>query len=173
MTDLLHRVELHEPEQARAVLTRNLLPWIGEQMKQGRELVLEARLLDDDITAKQRGYLHAVVLTEIAQKLHPGGQRFPMPVWKEHYRAKFLGFDVVTFIDPFTGRKLRRRVRKSTEDLGVRGMADYIDQIMADVAEYGITISEPLPPELRPGRRKPATRERIDADTGEILEVAA
>lgn len=170
MTDILHRIELHEPEQAREVLTRNMLPWIGEQLKQGRELVLEARLLEDDITAKQRGYLHAVVLTEIAQQLHPGGQRFSMQVWKEHYRAKFLGFDVVTHIDPFTGRKLRRRVRKSTEDLGVRGMADYIDQIMADVAEYGITISEPLPPELRPGRRRRTAAEIADKDTGEIME---
>jgi hypothetical protein len=172
LTDILHRVELHEPEQARAVLARNMLPWLGEQLKQGRELVLEARLLDDDITAKQRGYLHAVVLTEIAQKLHPGGQRFPMQTWKEHYRAKFLGFDVVSYIDPFTGKKLRRRVRKSTEDLGVRGMADYIDQIMADVAEYGITISEPLPPELRPGKRKPAPREHIDADGVITLETS-
>lgn len=50
MTDLLHRVELHDPEQGRAVLTRSMLPWIGEQLKQGRELVLEARLLEDDIT---------------------------------------------------------------------------------------------------------------------------
>lgn len=170
MSDILYRCELHEPEQARQVLKDRALPWIGEQLKQGRELVLEARLLDDDITAKQRGYLHGVVLTEIAQKLLPGGQRFPMATWKEHYRAKFLGFDVVTYIDPFTGKKLRRRVRKSTEDLGVRGMADYIDQIMADVAEYGIEISEPLPPELRPGRRR--AREHIDAD-GEITEIAA
>lgn len=170
MTDLLHRVELHEPEQAKAALTRSMLPWIGEQLKQGRELVLEARLLDDDITAKQRGYLHAVVLTEIAQKLHPGGQRFPMETWKEHYRSKFLGFDVVAYIDPFTKKKLRRRVRKSTEDLGVRGMADYIDQIIADVAEYGIEISEPLPPELRPGRRRPTAKQLADPDTGELRQ---
>jgi hypothetical protein len=172
MTDLLHRVELHEPEQARAILTRNLLPWIGEQLKQGRELVLEAKLLEDDITQKQRGYLHAVVLTEIAQQLRPNGQSFPMPVWKEHFRQKYLGFNVVTSVNPFTGKKSRRRVRNSTEDLGVRGMADYIDQIMAEVAEYGITISEPLPAHLRPGRRKPAARERIDADGVITLETA-
>jgi hypothetical protein len=172
VTDLLHRIELHTPEQGREVLTRNMLPWIGEQLNQGRELVLEARLLDDDITDKQRGYLHGVVLTEIAQQLRPNGQSFAMPVWKEHFRQKYLGFKVVTAINPFTGKKSRRRHRISTEDLGVRGMADYIDQIMADVAEYGITISEPLPPELRPGRRKARAAERIDETTGEILEEA-
>jgi len=174
MTDLLHRVELHEPEQARAVLTRNLLPWIGEQMKQGRELVLEARLLDDDITQRQRGYLHGVVLTEIALYARPGGVRHDMKTWKEYFRSEFLGFKVVTSVNPITGRKVRRRVRISTEDLGIRAMAEYIDRVVAFAAtELGLTISEPLPPELRPGRRKPATRERIDADTGEILEATA
>jgi hypothetical protein len=172
MTDLLYRCEFHEPEQAHQVLSQRLWPWAKDQMKHGRELVLEARLLDDDITDKQRGFLHGVVLAEIAQQLRPNGQSFAMAVWKEHFRAKYLGFKVVTSINPFTGKKHRRRVRISTEDLGVRRMADYIDQIMADVAEYGITISEPLPPELRPGRRRPATREHIDED-GVITEVAA
>jgi len=176
VTDILLRAELHEPEQGHKTLAGYVWPWAKEQLRQGRELVLEARLLDDDITSRQRGYLHAVVLTEIAQKLRPGGQRFPMETWKEHYRSKFLGFDVVTYIDPFTGKKLRRRVRKSTEDLGVRGMADYIDQIIADVAGYGIEISEPLPPELRSGRRRkqaPPADARVDMETGEIMETTA
>jgi hypothetical protein len=170
MADILYRCELHEAEQGHEVIAKRAWPWAKEQLRQGRELVAEFRLLDDDITDKQRAYLHAVVLTEIAQQLRPGGQSFPMPVWKEHYRQKFLGFKVVTSINPFTGKKSRRRVRISTEDLGVRRMAEYIDQIMADVAEYGITVSEPLPPELRPGRRK--ARERIDMETGEVLVAA-
>lgn len=171
MTDILHRVELHEPEQARAVLTRNMLPWIGEQMKQGRELVLEARLLDDDITDKQRAYLHAVVLTEIARYARVNGQQFDMKTWKEWFRSEWLGFKVVTTVNPFTGRKSRKRVRISTEDLGVRGLAEYIDRVIAFAAtDLNVQVSEPLPPELRPGRRKP--REVVDCVTGEILEVA-
>lgn len=172
MTDILHRIELHSPEQGREVLARNMLPWIGEQLQQGRELVLEARLLDDDITDKQRGYLHAVVLTEIAKFAYlPDGKRYDMKVWKEWFRSEWLGFNVVTTVNPFTGRKSRRRVRVSTEDLGVRAMAEYIDRILAFAAtDLGLTISEPLPPELRPGRRK--AREIVDAETGEILEAA-
>ena len=174
VTDILNRVELHTPEQARAVLTTSTLPWIGEQLKQGRELVLEVRLLDDDITDKQRKYLHGVVLTEIAQYARPNDQQFPMPVWKEHFRAEFLGFKVVTSINPLTGRKHRRRQRVSTEDLGIRGMADYIDKCCAWAAEHGITISAPLPPELRPQRKRAKAIEngQFDADTGEILEPA-
>ena len=171
MTEILNRVELHTPDQARAVLKSHTLPWVGQQLEQGRALVAEFRLLDDDITDKQRAYLHAVVLTEIAQGMVIDGRRYPMPVWKEHFRAEFLGFKVVTSINPLTGKKVRRRVRISTEDLGIKGMADYIDRICAWAAGYGITISEPLPPELRPQRRRQKAVERgeVDMETGEVM----
>lgn len=168
MSDILNRVELHNPEQARAILARQVLPWVGEQLKQGRELVAEFRLLDDDITDKQRAYLHGVVLTEIALHARPDGQRFDMKVWKEFLRDKFLGFKTVTHKNPLTGKKVRRRERVSTEDLGVRRMAAYIDEVIAFAAtELGVVVSEPLPPELRPGCRR--ARAPVDPETGEIL----
>lgn len=168
MSDILLRIELHDPEQGHEVIARRAWPWAKEQLVQGRELVAEFRLLDDDITDKQRAYLHGVVLTEIALQARPDGQRFDMKVWKEFLRDKFLGFKTVTHKNPLTGKKVRRRERVSTEDLGVRRMAAYIDEVIAFAAtELGVVVSEPLPPELRPGRAK---KERIDADTGEILE---
>jgi len=171
VTDIIFRAELRTPEQARAILARQALPWVGEQLKQGRELVAEFRLLDDDITDKQRAYLHRVVLTEIAQFARPDGQQFPMLTWKEFLRDKFLGFKTVSFTNPLTGKKSRRRVRVSTEDLGVRGMANYIDRVIAFAAtDLGVTVSEPLPPELRPARRR--ARAPVDPETGEILEHA-
>lgn len=171
MRDVLYRAELRTPEQARAVLARQALPWIGEQLQQGRELVAEFRLLDDAITNEQRGYLHGVVFRDIAQQARVNGQQFDKATWKEWYRSEFLGFDVVTHIDPFTGRKLRRRVRKSTEDLGVRGMIDYIDRVIAHAStELGVTVSEPLPPHLRPQRRAKQKNEHVDPETGEVLE---
>ena len=168
MTDILLRQELHTLEQGRAVLKSRGLPWVGEQLTLGRELVVEVRLLEDDITHKQRAYLHAVVLTEIAQYARPNGQSFPMPVWKEHFREAWLGFTLVTFINPLTGKKSRRRVRKSTEDLGIRAMAEYIDRIIAFAAtDLGVVISEPLPPELRGKRQR--DRAPVDKETGEVL----
>jgi len=168
VTDILNRVELHSPDQARAVLKAHTLPWVGQQLEQGRQLVAEFRLLDDDITDKQRAYLHAVVLAEIALYARPGGQQFPMKVWKEHFRKEWLGFKTVTNINPITGRKHRTRVRVSTEDLGITAMAKYIDRIIAFAAtELGVQVSEPLPPELRGRRRR--DRAPVDADTGEIL----
>jgi hypothetical protein len=175
VSDILYRAELHTPDQARALLSKHALPWIGEQLHQGRELVAEIRLLDDDITDKQRAYLHSVVLTEISLYAYrPGGQRFDMKTWKEYFRSEWLGFKTVTWTNPLTGKKHRRRERISTEDLGIRKMAEYIDRIIAFAAtDLGLTISEPLPPELRPGRRKSKPREVIDADTGEITQEEA
>jgi len=171
VSDILLRIELHDPEQGHEVIARRAWPWAKEQLVQGRELVAEFRLLDDDITDKQRAYLHGVVLTEIALQARPDGQRFDMKVWKEFLRDKFLGFKTVTHKNPLTGKKVRRRERVSTEDLGVRRMAAYIDEVIAFAAtELGVVVSEPLPPELRPGRRKP--REHVDLETGEILETA-
>lgn len=168
MSDILYRAELHNPEQARAVLKQHTLPWVGQQLEAGRQLVAEFRLLEDDITQRQRAYLHAVVLTEIAQYARPGDQQFPMKVWKEHFRAEFLGFKVVTSINPLTGRKHRRRQRISTEDLGIKAMAEYIDRVIAYAAtELGVEVSEPLPPELR-GKRK-RDRAPVDQETGEVM----
>lgn len=170
MADILQRVELHDEEQGTAAMRRNW-PWVKEQLRQGRALVADFRLLDDAITNAQRGYLHAVVLTEIAAFARVGGRQYDMKTWKEHFRSEFLGFEVVTCINPFTGRKSRRRVRISTEDLGVRRLAEYIDRVISFAAtDLGVTVSEPLPPELRPGRRK--QRETVDAETGEIMAAA-
>lgn len=172
MTDLALRVTWRTPEQARASLLGQVLPFCKEQMDAGHGLVLDVRLEEDAITEAQRGYLHGVVLTEIALYARANGRQFPMPVWKEHFRSTFLGFKLVTAINPMTGRKYRRRVRVSTEDLGIKAMADYIDRVIAFAAtELGVVVSEPLPPHLRPQRRK-RKAEDVDPETGEILEAA-
>lgn len=174
MNEILLRCELHDPEQGHKTLATYAWPWAKEQLLQGRELVAEIRLLEDDITAKQRGYLHGGVLTQIAREAVVRGDRFPMEVWKEWYRSQFLGFDVVTCIDPFTGRKLRRRVRKSTEDLGRRGLAEYTERVIAHAStELGLTIDPPMVKEVREAMKRFAARgETVDTETGEITEGA-
>lgn len=179
MTAILHRVQLHTPEQGRAVLKQNLLPWIGEQLHQGHELVIEARLLEDDITTRQRAFFHAVVLEEFHLYARPNGEQFPREVWKRYLKERFLGFKDVTYIDPMTGKKRRLRHRISTEELGIRGYAKFIDQCIAFAStDCGFTVSEPLPPELRGTRARAKAIEHtpkttIDMETGEILKVAA
>lgn len=178
MTDILLRVELHNVEQGRAALVRQALPWVGEQLHQGRELVAEFRLLDDAITEAQRGYLHAGVLTQIAEEAVVNGEQFPMATWKEHFRSEWLGFKSVSCINPLTGKKSRRRVRVSTEDLGVRSLAKYIDKVIAFAATDlrdrngdGLTIHAPRTKEVRESLKRHAKREWVDPETGEISEI--
>ena len=67
----------------------------------------------------------------------------------------------MTTKNPMTGKKVRRRVRVSTEDLGVKGYSQLIDRVSAFAAtELGVTF--------------PATFQQwegvqVDPDTGETI----
>ena len=125
-------------------------------MLAGHRLVAEFRLAEDAKT-DQRKYYHGVILKQIAQQARPNDQTFPLAVWKEHFRKEYLGFKSVTCIDPMTGKKSRRRVRKSTEDLGVKAYAVLIERVTAfAVTELGVKFAE--------------RGEYIDPDTGEIFQ---
>jgi hypothetical protein len=173
MSEILLRVELHNAQQAHQALSSEAWPFVKGNTMAGRRLVAEFRLLDDAITEEQRGYLHAGVLTQISREAAVNGQRFPMATWKEFYRDRFLGFKVVTCINPLNGRKSRRRIRNSTEDLGVKGMAEYIDRVIAHAStDLGLTINPPLTRAVRDSMKRYAKREWVDEETGEITEAA-
>lgn len=140
-----------------AVVAKTVWPWCRQQLHEGRQVVIEARLAEDVKTDKQRRYLHGYVLKTIAQQARPGGQQFDPKVWKEHFRSEFLGFKVVTTVNPLTRKKTRRRVRVSTEDLGVKGYAEYIERVTAYAAtELGVEFVE----------------QWTDPETGEIHNLA-
>lgn len=132
----------HNPQQAHEVLTASFWPWLKSMTMAGHKIVVRGEEYENELSDKQRGFLHGVVLTQIAQQAVVNGQRFAMPVWKEHYRSMFLGSKKKTFVNPLTGKKFRRLVRVSTEDLGVKAYAKYIDQVLADAAtEHGVTVT--------------------------------
>lgn len=98
-----------------------------------------------DITTRQRGFFHAVVLAQIAEQACINGTRYAAKTWKEHYRERFLGEEWVTVEIPgrFTARgaprKKRIKRRISTEDLGAKAYAEHIDRVMAEAAvELGV-----------------------------------
>ncbi len=132
--------------------------WAKAQLSAGRPVDLEARLHEDAKTDKQRRYLHGYVLMTIARQAKVNGQQFDMRTWKEHFRAEFLGFKTVTTKNPMTGKKVRRRVRVSTEDLGVKGYGEYIERVTAfAVMNLGVEFTE----------------EWTDPETGEVLTLTA
>lgn len=106
---------------------------------------------DDLMSARQRRFLHGPVLSQIAEQAWAGGRQYELKVWKEHYRAKFLGSTWETLTLP--GRDPQAfEVRRSTEDLSTREYSDYIDRVIADaVTEHGVQF------DFRDGERE-ATR---------------
>ncbi len=137
-----HMIVCHDPQQAHQVLSESFWPWLKAMTAAGHKIVVRGEEYENELSDRQRGYLHGVVLTQIAQQARANGQQFPMPVWKEHFRQMFLGSKKKTFTNPLTGKKTRRLVRVSTEDLGVRAYARYIDQVTAFAAtELGVTIT--------------------------------
>ena len=91
--------------------------------------------------AKQRRFLHGPVLGQIVEQAKADGQRFVMAVWKEYYRAKFLGFRWEHYKLPGQKKATPRKVRVSTEDLSVKQYSEYIDKVLADAAtEFGVVF---------------------------------
>jgi hypothetical protein len=148
------QVQWINPQQAHASLNQTVVPWAKSMMLAGHRLVAEFRLAEDVKTDGQRKYYHGIVLAEIAKQARVNGQKFSLAVWKEHFRNEYLGFKTVTFVNPMNGKKSRRRVRKSTEDLGIKAYANLIERVTAFACtDLGVEF--------------PA---RIDPETGEIFQ---
>lgn len=161
MSDLALRAAWNEPVQARQHFQNVLAPWCKSMWAAGHRLEVEVRLHEDAKTDRQRRYYHGVVLKTIAEQARPNGEQFPLAVWKEHFRAEYLGHKTVTTRNPLTGKKVRRRQRVSTEDLGVKGYSQLIDRVSAFAAtELGVTF---------PASFDQWERMQVDPDTGEII----
>jgi hypothetical protein len=127
----------------------------------GRRLLLTLVDAEDAKSAKQRAYYHGVILTEIAQKATINGQKFPMAVWKEHFRKTYLPDKRKVCTNPLTGKKSKRSVRQSTEGLSVKKYAQLIEQVTAfAVTELGVEFSE----------RNFDRWSDVDSETGEVFK---
>ena len=110
----------------------------ADEPKRYRIVVGEDR---DDVSVKQRRFLHGPVLGQIVEQAKADGQRFVMAVWKEYYRAKFLGFRWEHYKLPGQKKATPRKVRVSTEDLSIKQYSEYIDKVLADAAtEFGVVF---------------------------------
>lgn len=130
----------------------------------GRRIRLVLGVDHEDMTVKQRGFLHAAVLPQIAEQAKVGGIRYVVRVWKEHFRSTYLGDRWETFELPgqfdAKGRqkRARRKVRVSTEDLSIRQYSDYIDKVIAYAADELGVVFRFLAEEREAVRWKPAPR---------------
>lgn len=148
---------LHNAQQGHQALVGVIWPACKAMLLSGRKVALEIRDAEDAKTDKQRRYYHGYVLKTIASQAEVNGQRFDLKTWKEHFRSEYLGSKTLTTKNPMTGKKVRRRVRVSTEDLGVRGYSHLIDRVTAfAVTDLGVVFME----------------EWTDPETGEVYQLA-
>ena len=161
-----HAAVLRINDMAKAMVERAKANAAGQQPDEDGEVPGPGRLRivlgfdRDDKSAKQRRFLHGVVLMQIADQARPNGDTFAMPVWKEFYRAMFLGHTWEMLKLPGQKRATPRKARVSTESLSVKQYSEYLDKVLAHAAtELGVAFDlDPIEREevryVRPKRAK-------------------
>lgn len=103
------------------------------------QLRLVLGFASEDMSTRQRAFLHAAVFPQIAEQVKPEGVEFSAKTWKEFYRALYLGHRWECVRYPGQKRATPRKVRISTEGLSTKQYSTYIDQVIAHaVTEYGV-----------------------------------
>lgn len=133
-------INLTEPSQAHKALQREW-HYLKAELLAGNKQVLTIKSFEEALTEKQRKYYHGYILDTVAKSVLIDGRKYSIAVWKEHYRAKFLGDTVVEITDIKTGATKKELRRVSSESLSVKGYNKLIDQVTADAAtEFGVVF---------------------------------
>lgn len=122
----------------------------------------------DDRTLRQNRFYWGVVLQQISEQARVASQRYTAEAWHELGKRQFLGYEVIKA--PVAGRKrvqVYRRLR-STTDLTVKQMSEYLDQFIAfATADLGVAFDFD-PSEREAVRyRAPARRRKTQPNTEE------
>ncbi len=120
-------------------------------LRNGEAVQLKCGPSDEPISIKQRGFLHAAVLPQIAEQAYVGEkrERFTAEIWKEFFHRRFIPDRWVMKKLPGAKRATPHRERVSSEELGVRRYSEFIDRIIDyAVVEHGVVF------EFREGERE-------------------
>lgn len=112
-------------------------------LENGEQVLLTVGVAIEPVGIQQRKFLHGPVLTQISEQVRVRGERFTTDVWKEYYRKLILEREpeYVMVKMPGAKRATPRRVRRSTETLGVRAYAKFIDEVIDHaVLEWGVVF---------------------------------
>jgi hypothetical protein len=85
-------LELHNRQQAYAVIKDQLYPFLTRWLQDGKRLVLTVGLRKRT-KPQNRRYWGNGVLAQIAAQATVGGKLFSAEVWHELFKRKFAGFD--------------------------------------------------------------------------------
>ena len=86
---------------------------------------------DGDKRSNQANRYYWAILRHIAENLHPEGNEYSAAAWHQYYAGEFIGY-----VD---GPHLTR-VPISTTTLPAKEFSEYVEKIMADASQNGVTF---------------------------------
>lgn len=135
------RIELHDKTQGRQVVTSRLLPWLGQQLEAGREIEVVAREIEDNRSLRQNAFYWGYVLKNISQQAVIDGIGSDEQGWNYFFKRRVLGYRVTKTRVPGSKRPRITRELRSTKDLKVKPMSDYLEQVLSiGATEFGVTF---------------------------------
>lgn len=171
MSDTAVYFELHEPQQAHALVVRGW-EWSKPHIAAGRPVVVEFKLLEETRGIQLNKEYWGYVLRPISEQAQIGGIGADADGWHLYYKKMFLGYRFTKTRVPGSKRPIVRRELRSTTDLTNREMREYLEQVRAHAAttfgvEFPAMEDRPL---AKPARRAKKTNLIVDPETGEVLE---
>ncbi len=128
----------------------------------------------EPIGIQQRKFFHGPVLTQIAEQVKlPDGSRYTAEIWKEYLKRQLLPPKWKSYRMPGAKRATPHRLPLSTETLGVKAYAKFIDQCI-DYAtlEWRVVFRFELS-EREAVRYQPPARKTTPTPTPETSDVPA
>jgi hypothetical protein len=131
MSDHTLTIELHNRQQAFAIIKEQLYPFLGHWLQAGKRLVLVVSLRKR--TPKQnRRYWGKGVLAQIAAQAAPGGRLYSAKTWHEQFKRQFIGVIELPNGDV---------VGKSSKDLNTAEFCEFCDKVEAYACtDLGVTF---------------------------------
>lgn len=129
--------------QAKARVAANGPAWTDDDgVVHERQYRLTFAEVREDLTVKQRRFLHGPVLGQIAEQVRmPDGSRYVAAIWKEYFRKLYLPDRWASYRMPGAKRATPHRVRVSTEDLSIKQYSELIDKVLAHATtELGVVF---------------------------------
>ncbi len=129
-------LELHNRQQAWALIQSQLFPFLKANMQAGARWVLTIKR-KRRTPAQNRRYWGGGVLQQIAQQATVGGRLFAAETWHEQFKRQFIGV-----IELPNGQV----VGKSSTDLDTREFCEFCDKVEAfSATELGVTFYDLAP----------------------------
>ena len=133
MTDSKLTLELHNRQQAWAVIKEQVYPFLAKWLQDGKRLILTISLRKRS-QHQNRRYWGKGVLAQIAEQAAPGGKLFGAESWHEVFKREFIGV-----IELPNGEV----IGKSSADLNTAEFCEFCTQVEAYAAtELGVTFYE-------------------------------